>query len=279
MPLMRYRPASPLDRYIDCFWWSHRNEAQHHGEHMLPSGGVQLLFALHQTPILCSSSATGESIAWSGSMVHGPQSRYFLSGAKPKGAFVGVAFRPGAGGAVLGASMAELADRHVGLDAIWGARGRDLQERLMSMTQPTEIFRVLEESLSARIYRPLLMHPAVAQALASRSAASPSRVADLQQASGYSPKHFIAVFRSAVGLTPKQYFRIRRFNSVVRRIAAGAGGGLADLAAAAGYSDQAHMTREFREFAGVTPTAYRCTGQDSPLHHRVVETPARGAGK
>lgn len=273
MQFMRYRPAPPLDRYIDCFWWSRRNEAQNHSEHMLPSGGAQLLLALHETPILCCSPAAGESIAWSGSMVHGPQSGYYESGAKPKGALIGVSFRPGAAGAVLGASMAELADRHVGLDALWGVRGRDLRERLMSVAEPKDCFRVLEESLCARIYRPLLLHPAVAQALASRSAASPARVAELQRASGYSPKHFIALFRSAVGITPKHYYRVRRFNSVVRSIAAGAGGGLADLAAAAGYSDQAHLTREFREFAGVTPTGYRCGGLDRPLHHRVVEAP------
>jgi AraC-like DNA-binding protein len=170
MQLTRHRPAPPLDRYINCFWWSHRDEAQHHGEHMLPSGGAQMLFALHESPILCSPSAAGESIAWSGSVVHGPQSEYYVSGAKPK-----------------------------------------------------KIFAILEESLRARFHRPLLMHPAVAQALASRAAASPARVADLQRLSGYSAKHFISLFRCAVGLTPKHFYRIQRFNSVVRGIAASQG--------------------------------------------------------
>lgn len=271
MELIRYRPAPPLDLFVDCFWWSVRNEAQNHGEHMLPSGAAQLVFALHETPILCASPATGESVAWSGSMVHGPQSSYYLAGAKPQGAVVGVSFRPGAAGAVLGASMAELADRHVELEAIWGSRGGDLRERLMSLVEPHAMFHVLETSFGARIHRPLLMHPAVSQALAANAAGSAERVADLQHASGYSAKHFIALFRSAVGFTPKHYHRIQRFNSVVRSIAAEQGGGLADLAAAAGYSDQAHLTREFREFAGVAPTRYRCGAPDRPLHHRAAD--------
>ena len=58
MELIRYRPAPPLDLFVDCFWWSVRNEAQNHGEHMLPSGAAQLVFALHETPILCASPAT-----------------------------------------------------------------------------------------------------------------------------------------------------------------------------------------------------------------------------
>jgi AraC-like DNA-binding protein len=271
MELIRYLPAPPLDRYIECFWWSHRGEPQDHSEHMLPSGGAQLLFALHETPIMCGPSASGNSVTWSGSIVHGSQSSYYVAGPKPKGSAVGVSFRPGAAGAVLGASMAELADRHVALEAIWGARAVDLHQRLMSVAEPKEIFRILEQSLSARIHRPLLIHPAVAHALASRPALA--RVADLHRASGYSPRHFIALFRSAVGLNPKHYYRIRRFNCAVRRMAAGDGQGLGDIAAAAGYSDQAHLTREFREFAGVTPAKYRPSGADRPLHHHATSAP------
>jgi AraC-like DNA-binding protein len=269
MQMSRYRPAPPLDRYIECFWWSHRDEPQDDSEHMLPSGGAQLLFALHETPILCRPAE--DSIAWSGSIVHGPQSSYYVAGPKPRGGIVGVSFRAGAAGAVLGASMTELADRHVALDAIWGSRAVDIHHKLMSAAEPKAMFRILEQSLSARIHRPLLIHPAVAHALAAPPAdGSPARVAEAQQASGYSPRHFISLFRSAVGLNPKHYYRIRRFNATLRSMAAGGRQGLGDIAAAAGYSDQAHLTREFRELAGVTPTQYRPSGVDRPLHHRVT---------
>jgi AraC-like DNA-binding protein len=271
MQMSRYRPAPPLDRYIECFWCSHREEPQDDSEHMLPSGGAQLLFALHETPILYRPCSAENSSAWSGSIVHGPQSTYYVAGPKPRGGIVGVSFLPGAAGALLGASMVELADRHVALEAIWGSRGVDLHQRLKSAADPKAMFRILEQSLSARIHRPLLIHPAVAHALSARPAVgSPAQVAELQQASGYSPRHFISLFRSAVGLNPKHYYRIRRFNSTVRSMAARGRQGLADIAAAAGYADQAHLTREFREFAGVAPTQYRPSGIDRPLHHRVA---------
>jgi AraC-like DNA-binding protein len=274
MLMHRHRPPPPLDRLIECLWWSHRNGPEDDSEHMLPSGGAQLLFALHETPISWRSSHSDRWSAWSGSIVHGPQSSYYVAGPKPAGGTVGVAFRPGAAGAVLGASMAELADRHVALEAIWGARGVELRHRLLSAADPKAMFRILEQALSARIYRPLLIHPVVAQALAWRCVDESSvRVAEVQRASGYSPRRFIALFRSAVGLNPKPYYRIRRFNSAVRRMAAHAGC-LDDIAAAAGYSDQAHLTREFRELAGVTPTRYRPGGIDRPLHHRAGAEPA-----
>jgi len=268
MQLVRYRPGPPLDRYIECFWWSRRDVPQDWCEHMLPSGRAQLVFALQEAPILCWGSAGREPIAWSGGMVHGPQWSYYVAGPKPRGTAAGVSFRPGGAGAVLGTPMSELADHHVTLEALWGRRAPELHERLLAAADPTAVFRVLEQSLAARIQRPLLMQPAVARALAPVLPASiPARVTDIQRKAGYSPRHFIALFRAAVGLTPKHYYRIQRFNEVVQRLA-GSSDALADIAADAGYSDQAHLTREFREFTGVTPTQYQPSGARSPLHHR-----------
>lgn len=269
MQLLRHRPAPPLDRYIECFWWSHRTAPQGYDEHMLPSGSAQLLFALHETPLSCRPADSEDSIMWSGSIVHGPQSSYYIAGPKPRGGVVGVSFRPGAAGTLLGASMTELTDQHVALEAIWGTRGVELHHRLLSAAGPSAMFQILEQSLTARLHRPLLINPAVAHALTLRHAdgSLPARVTDIQRASGYSPRHFIALFRSAVGLHPKHYYRIQRFNSALRLMTA-SGQGLAGVAAASGYSDQAHLTREFREFAGIPPSQYRPSGVDRPLHHR-----------
>jgi AraC-like DNA-binding protein len=181
----------------------------------------------------------------------------------------GIAFRPGVAGAILGVPIAELTDRHIPIDALWGARGNGLREQMLAAGSPTDVFRVLEGELTARLVRPLPIHPAIAQALAVHSGGwVHSRVANIQRDVGLSPKHFIALFRAAVGLTPKHYYRVKRFNDVLRRIATNAEESLADLAASTGYSDQSHLTREFREFAGVTPTQYRPRDPGSILHHR-----------
>ena len=270
MQLIRHRPAAPLDAYVECLWWSRRDQAEDSGEHMLPSGSAQLILTLHEAPIICRpNAASPRSTVWSRGIVHGPQWSYYQSGVKPPGVVVGVAFRPGGAGAILGVPITELTDRHIPIDALWGARGNGLREQLLAAGSPTELFRVLERELTARLERPLLIHPAIAQALAAHTNGwTHSRVADIQRDIGYSPKHFIALFRAAVGLTPKHYYRVKRFNAVLRRIAANADESLADLAASAGYSDQSHLTREFREFAGITPTQYRPRDPGSILHHR-----------
>ncbi len=204
MELIRHHPAEPLARYVQFFWWARRDDPQEFCEHILPSGGVQMVFALHENPIVCVPGPL-RRIEWSGTIVHGPQWSHYVAGPKPRGTIVGVAFRPGGAGAVLGVSMAELADQHVTLSTLWGNRGHELHDRLLAAADPAPIFRVLEQNFSARIQRPLLIHPAVAHALNACSPAPPGRVADVQRETGYSPRHFIALFRAAVGMTPKHY--------------------------------------------------------------------------
>jgi AraC-like DNA-binding protein len=271
MQYIRYRPAAPLDAHVEWLWWSRRDQAENSGEHMLPSGSAQLIFALHETPISCRPQGASSSLTtWTKGIVHGPQSSYYQSVSKPPGAVAGVAFRPGMAGAILGVPIAELTDRHVPIDAVWGARGDTLRERLLAAGSPDNVLRALERELTARLEHPLLIHRAVAHALAVHANLGPiPRIADIQRQVGYSPRHFIALFRAAVGLTPKHYYRVKRFAAVLRGLAANGDENLADLAAYAGYSDQSHLTREFREFAGVTPTQYRPRDGTSILHHRV----------
>lgn len=280
MSILRYRPSAPLSNFVECLWWSQRDLPQLHGEHMLPSASAQLIFALHEAPYSWKkASADKAATVWSRGVVHGPQWSYFVSGPKPCGAVAGVSFRAGAASAVLGFPVAELTDAHVSLEAFWGARGRSLRERLLELDEPMVVLSAIEQELIARLRRPLLIHPAIAHALSDPIQGwGFTRIESIQRQTGYSPKHFIGLFRGAVGLTPKHYYRVKRFMAVLQALAAAPRPSLAELAASSGYADQSHLTREFREFAGITPTQYRPRGSDSLLHHVANESPRPSCG-
>lgn len=269
MTMIRYRPAAPLGTYVECLWYSQRDLPQLHDEYMLPCASTQLIIALHDAAYTWRGNSSGAASAtWTHGIVHGPQRSYFLSGPKPAGAIAGVSFRCGAAAAVLGVPMNELTDRHIPLDDLWAGCARSLRQRLLETAEPLALLRTLERELTWRLTRPHPLHPAIALALADPVQGwGFTRIAHVQRQTGYSPKHFIALFRGAVGLTPKHYFRLKRFALALHAMAGGAATTFADLAASLGYADQPHFTREFRGFAGITPAQYRPRAPDSVMHH------------
>jgi AraC-like DNA-binding protein len=103
-------------------------------------------------------------------------------------------------------------------------------------------------------------------------------MAEIRDLVGMSTKQLIAVFRAEVGLSPKAYARVRRFQMALTLLSTGAVGG-ARVAADVGYFDQPHFVREFRSFTGMTPTQYRQQRIVLPSHvpverHKYPRLPA-----
>ena len=73
---------------------------------------------------------------------------------------------------------------------------------------------------------------------------------------GYSQRHFNQLFADEVGLTPKRFLRVRRFQRVIASVAGRESVDWADLALRCGYYDQSHFVHDFRSFSGLTPAAY-----------------------
>jgi transcriptional regulator GlxA family with amidase domain len=168
---------------------------------------------------------------------------------------VGAQLQPGAAEALLGVSASELAERHTPLVELWGRAAHEVRERLLETAHLERRLEVFESLLAARLPKVRGVHPVVAHALARFAATTDVR--KIVEESGYSHRRFIALFRQAVGLTPKLYSRVLRFQGALERTAAKSDASWVDLALETGYSDQSHFNREFREFAGLPPGEYR----------------------
>jgi transcriptional regulator GlxA family with amidase domain len=99
-----------------------------------------------------------------------------------------------------------------------------------------------------------------------RSSPSVAKISDVTGVISLSPRRFIERFETEVGLTPKRYCRLLRFQMAVARAHSAAHLDWAQLALDCGNFDQAHFIHEFREFSGTTPSGYASSATQFQNH-------------
>jgi AraC-like DNA-binding protein len=151
--------------------------------------------------------------------------------------------------------LGDIENAYIGIDEIWGSRGRDLHERLIETSSAQARFEILEQFLLTRPSLAMQRQPGVSAAMAAIEKDPSIRMSDIRDHVGMAPKRLIATFRAEVGLSPKAYARVRRLQAALRLLSAGPLSG-ARVAAEVGYFDQAHFVRDFESFTGMTPTQY-----------------------
>jgi AraC-like DNA-binding protein len=152
--------------------------------------------------------------------------------------------------------LKDLTNREVALDDVLGAEGRRLEMLLHDAGTWEERFDLLDRVILERIGQRNDVPTAVAHAwqrLLCR--AGQVDIAALARETGWSHKHFVAQFSEHLGLRPKALARVLRFGRAAELLEVSERGRFADIAYACGYYDQAHFTRDFTAFAGVSPSA------------------------
>jgi AraC-like DNA-binding protein len=243
------RPPCPALRDVVDYVWSLHDAPAHARERIVPTGTVELVINLAEDEFRVYRGERVERLP--GAMVSGCYRAAFDIDTREHASIAGVHFKPGGAGA-LGLPPGELADEHVSLDALWGRAGAELRERAVAAASIDERFALIERAL--RVRRGHYEERAVVAA-AREALESGASVGDVARAAQLSRRRFIEVFRADVGMTPKRYARVQRFQRSMAL--AGSERRWASVAAECGYYDQAHLCREWAELARLTPQRVR----------------------
>jgi AraC-like DNA-binding protein len=192
-----------------------------------------------------------------GSFVAGLHDTWTLVESTGRSHCLQIDFTPSGASRFLGLPIAELAGQVVELTDILGRETAWLVEQLQEIPDWDSRFRLLDRYLARRMAHgsePALVSDHVWMRLGGHS--DGIRIAGIAEELGCSHKHLISRFREAFGMTPKTVARLLRFEKAVDLIGSQTPT-LADIAVDCGYCDQAHFHRDFRRFAGCTPTAFR----------------------
>jgi AraC-like DNA-binding protein len=185
-------------------------------------------------------------------MVSGCYSEAFDIDTRAHSLVLGVHFKPGGAGSVFGVPTGELANEHVGLDDIWGASATELRERLCVAPSLQHRFELLEKFLVVRLPDRQRRRSAVTVGLAQLEL-SGTEVGHVAQDLGLSRRRFIEVFTEDVGMTPKRYSMVRRFQRALSLASRSSPAAWSQIALECGYFDQAHLCRDWSALTGMSP--------------------------
>jgi AraC-like DNA-binding protein len=278
---MSYRhriPGPPLDSFIESIWVYHNDPRPHALERILPTGAAQLIVNLKEDETrLYDPEFPQRCVTTSGTVLSGVQSRFQVIDTAEQEHVAGVVFRPGGTVPFMGVPAHETRDADIPLDTLWGRRRTaTLRERLLESDSIGAKLDVLEAAL-LEMWTPPGLHPAVVFALGVFDRApTTTRIAAVSDTIGLSAKRFIERFKIEVGLTPKRYCRIRRFQRAVTLVNRGRHIDWSQVALDCGYFDQAHFINDFRSFSGLTPTGYLSARTSSQNHVKFLQSDAEG---
>jgi AraC-like DNA-binding protein len=245
-----------------CLWTqSIIGAGESYAHRVLPDGCIDLVFINDEPPL-----------------VVGPYVECFIANLPPGATIVGARFRPGRAAGLLGHPASAFLNQSVPLDAVWNRAACAEISSPAAETTDAGRLAALETALTSRMLRAKPLDPAVTTAVEWLASNQESSVEKLSHSLGMSSRQLRRRFTAAVGYSPKIFQEVVRFQGLLHLAdRSREETRFAELAANAGYADQAHMTREVHRFSDTQPTkllgSARCTLRFSGLIRTDLSSP------
>ncbi|MDP4217717.1 MAG: helix-turn-helix domain-containing protein [Bacteroidota bacterium] len=258
MTHQQYIPGATLRPFISNFTYYKGYRPDHRIDRYLPNGNIEIIIDLTDRPkYIYDNQTLTEKQACKRIWISGMRDEFITIPSGLDAEMFIIEFKKGMAYPMLGLPLTEITGTVVHGELILDKVFLELRERLFTCAQAGEMFVLAERLLARQFGSRLTVNPfvefAVGKILGSPTSLSIRSVADK---TGYSARHFIRIFSDHVGVTPKRFLRIIRFQRAINEIEVKGSIPWAALAYDCGYYDQAHFISDFKSFSGLTPLEY-----------------------
>ncbi len=260
MILRTHIPKSPLDQFIQVLIYFEGIQHDHKVDRLLPNGESEILIDFHDAPQFIYDNQTLKEIqacnhVWAAGVRTGP----ITIPAGSMASMMVISFKKGMSYPFYPFPVNEIADHVLDADLVWGRSFSRVREQMLETRNIERRFDLMEKFLLEEFSSHLAVDDCVAFAVGEmwRNPSS-LNIARMNAKIGYSQKHFISMFKRRVGLTPKAYLKIMRFQKAITAIDNMRPSSVdwSEIAYDCGFYDQSHFINDFRVFSGFTPEDY-----------------------
>lgn len=256
MTYNEYIPNPILAPYVKCIWTLEASgvPGMAHREKVLPDGCMELIF--HYGDLFRKYGESKNELQ-PRSFVHGQIKTHIEIGPTGNTGMIAVRFYPHGLAAFVTIPMNELTENVTEVGALFGGVAIELEGRLCNAKNEQERVALINTFLTKRLKPASVRTNAVANTVSLIVARGGNmEIKDLAKAACMSERQLERAFMCTVGLSAKMFARISRFQGSIKAAQSGKVTTLTQLAHASGYYDQAHFTKDFKTFAGVSPVQY-----------------------
>lgn len=266
MPGCRLKPRTPLAALVECLWYWEGAPGPHLQERLLPQAQAAMILNLCEEPIAIYEDDRGAGY-YGTAAFSGARSNCFTIDCNQQERVVGVQFAPGGAAPFFRMPLSELENASFNMSDLWGKEAGWVRERVLSAPTPQTMLKTLEQCLLELLRVPDSLHPAVIYMTGQLDICDgPARVQAVTEQIGLSQRRLTQLFHEQVGVSPKTFHRVRRFQHTLKRLHGMCSVDWADLAVECGYYDQAHLSHDFRQIAQMTPSAYLAAATEHLNH-------------
>ena len=251
-------PSFPLSQFVELFIYFDGVQHAHSIDRFLPNGDVEILIDFHDSPqYIYDNDSLKEIQACHHVWASGVRTEPITIPSGTNAAMMVILFKKGMGAPFFPFPMNEIRDSVVDADLIWGADFGDIRDRMLETKDVQARFRIMENFLVSKFEAKMNVNACVEFAIREMAERPDAlSIARMNSKIGYSQKHFTEMFRRSVGVNPKAYLKIMRFQKAVRTIDASGDIDWGQVAFECGFYDQAHFINDFKHFSGFTPEQF-----------------------
>ena len=248
---------SPLDRSVESIFHFKGFQPDHSIERVVPTGHVFVLFELDGIERHTFDNNTLKPNAkFRHAWISGIHRNYISISAHENSEMFVIQFKAFGAYPYLHLPMAQIADQVVPGQDILDGELLLLRQSLLRAPSSADKFAVAEDWLMSRLDESLAVPDAIVDVVNHLQAQPASKLKEIVESYAGTQKHLIDQFKKYIGLTPKQYQRVLRFNDVFVQMQNDQFLSWSDIAHRCGYSDQSHFIREFKHFSGFNPESF-----------------------
>lgn len=246
-----------LSKYVADLIYHKDYDPEHKMDKYLPDGTINIIFELTGNPKFIYDNSSAKPIQECSDVWFSGVLKDYITISSNHEEMMVLVFKPGAGFPLIHKSAAHFSNKVVPAEEIFGSAILELHSELKQPTVPEVKFSKIESWLQGQLKEDDFYTGIIQYAIrAIENTPSNINITALARKSGYSQKQFIALFKKYVGITPKQFHRIIRFNEILAAVENKEKISWTIIASDCGYFDQAHFIKDFQSFSGLNPKQY-----------------------